>query len=128
MLRLTYSDLGLHLEQAITSIEFAIAQRVALAMRLGQPLCVEPGRAAFLLPIGLVADLDGVLQAEGTVATVTAVDDQFAEFALSGSWLAAGHNADEGFFVTVMSDRAEALIYELWQMSHKHPPYYKAEV
>lgn len=85
MLRLTYSDLGLHLEQVVSSIEFAIAQRVALAMRLGQPLCVEPGRAAFLLPIDRVADLGGVLQAEGTAATVTVVDDQFAEVGLSGS-------------------------------------------
>lgn len=117
MLRLTYSDLGLHLEQVVSSIEFAIAQRVALAMWLGQPLCVEPGRAAFLLPIDQTADLGGVLQAEGTAATVTVVDDQFAEVGLSGSWLAASHDADEGLFLTVMSDRAETLIYELWQMS-----------
>lgn len=117
MLRLTYSDLGLHLERVVSSIEFAIAQRVALAMRLGQPLSVEPGRAAFLLPIDQTADLGGVLQAESTAATITMVDRQFAEVALSGHWLAASHDADEGLFLTIMSDRAETLIYELWQMS-----------
>jgi hypothetical protein len=121
MLKLTYSDLGLHLERVMTTLEFAIAQRVALAMRLGQPLCVESGRAAFLLPIDLVGDVDGVLQAEGTAATVTAVDDQFSEVALSGSWLAASHDADEGLFLAVMSDRAESLIYKLWQMSQQIP-------
>lgn len=121
MLRLTYSDLGLHLERVVTSIEFAIAQHVALAMRLGQPLCVEPGRAAFLLPIDLVADLDSVLQVEGKAATVITVDYQFAEVALSGSWLAANHDADEGLFLTTMSDRAEVLVYALWQMSQQTP-------
>lgn len=121
MLKLTHSDLGLHLERVVTTPEFAIAQRAALAMRLGQPLCVEPGRAAFLLPIDVVADLDGVLQAEGTAATVASVDHQFAEVALSGSWLAASHDADEGLFLAVMSDCAETLIYDLWQMSQQAP-------
>lgn len=121
MLRLTYSDLGLHLERVVTSIEFAIAQHVSLAMRLGQPLCVEPGRAAFLLPVDLVADLNGVLQTEGTAATIATVDHQFAEVALNGSWLATNHDADEGIFLSIMSDRAEVLVYDLWQMSQQAP-------
>jgi hypothetical protein len=38
------------MERIMTNPELLIAQRVLLAMRLGQTLHVEPGHASFLLP------------------------------------------------------------------------------
>jgi hypothetical protein len=49
--------------------------------------------------------------------TLIAVDEEFVEVGLSGSWIAEDKDAHEGMFLTVMSDRNEFLIYKLWQMS-----------
>ncbi|MBD2095683.1 hypothetical protein H6F90_11005 [Trichocoleus sp. FACHB-591] len=49
MLKLNYTENGLYMERLMASPELAIAQRVVLAMRLGQFLQVEPGHASFLL-------------------------------------------------------------------------------
>jgi hypothetical protein len=52
--------------------------------------------------------------------TLIAVDEEFVEVGLSGSWIAEDKDAHEGMFLTVMSDRNEFLIYKLWQMSEVH--------
>jgi len=51
MLKLTYTEFGLHLERVTVSLETLVSQRVVLALRMGQTLHVEPSRAAFLLSI-----------------------------------------------------------------------------
>jgi hypothetical protein len=120
MLKLNYTDLGLHMEWVMTSPEWLIAQHVVLAMRLAQPLHVEPGHASFLLSaqIAELQQLDNVLQAgEIRNTNIWPVDDRFVEINLSGSWIAASPEAHEGMFVTALGDRAEALIYQLWQLS-----------
>ncbi|HEY9622487.1 MAG TPA: alr0857 family protein [Crinalium sp.] len=123
MLKLNYTEVGLYMERIMTSLEMAIAQRVVLAMRLGQVLHVEPGHASFLLPADIpeLEQLELTLQQEcnGAVA-VTPVDDEFVEISLSGSWIAESQDAQEGMFLAVMSDRAEFFIYKLWQMSEAH--------
>jgi hypothetical protein len=69
MLKLNYTDLGLHMEWVMTSPEWLIAQHVVLAMRLAQPLHVEPSHASFLLSaqIAELQQLDNVLQAGKSV-------------------------------------------------------------
>jgi hypothetical protein len=52
-----------------------------------------------------------------SAATLIAVDEEFVEVGLSGSWIAEDKDAHEGMFLAVMSDRTELLIYKLWQMS-----------
>ncbi len=47
MLKLTYTDVGLHLERMATPLETLVAQRVVLALRAGQRLYIEPGKASF---------------------------------------------------------------------------------
>lgn len=120
MLKLNYTDVGLYMERTMTNPELLIAQRVLLAMRLGQTLHVEPGRASFVLPVD-IPELEGLemaLQREyDSAVTLIAVDEQFVEVGISGSWIAEDKDAHEGMFLTVMSDRAEFLIYKLWQMS-----------
>ena len=123
MLKLNYTDVGLFMERTMTNPELLIAQRVLLAMRLGQTLHVEPGRASFLLPADIpeLKVLEMTLQREyGSAVTLIAVDEDFVEVGLSGSWIAEDKDAHEGIFLTVMSDRIERFIYKLWQMSEVH--------
>ncbi|MEP0914997.1 hypothetical protein NDI45_29300 [Leptolyngbya sp. GB1-A1] len=123
MLKLNYTDVGLYMERTTTNPELLIAQRVLLAMRLGQTLHVEPGCASFLLPadISELKVLGMALDREyGSAATLIAVDEEFVEVGLSGSWIAEDKDAHEGMFLAVMSNRTEFLIYKLWQMSEAH--------
>ncbi len=118
MLKLTYTEFGLHLEHINTSIEILVAQRVVLAMRMGQPLHVEPSRASFLLPIvtpGLAA-LKKQLRADQNLAiAIEPVDDECVEVCLQGSWIAASADAHEGMFVVALSDHTEFCVYKLWK-------------
>lgn len=123
MLKLNYTEVGLYMERVMTAPELLIAQRVVLAMRLGQPLHVEPGRASFLLPADIpeLELLETVLQRKDkTSASIVPVDDKFVEISLYGSWVAETQEAHEGMFLTVMSDRVEFFIYKLWQMSEAY--------
>lgn len=88
MLKLNYTEVGLYMERTMTAPEQLIAGRVVLAMRLGQPFHVEPGRASFLLPAVILElkQLEMVLQQEySPTVTVIPVDDEFVEVDLSGS-------------------------------------------
>jgi hypothetical protein len=120
MLKLNYTDVGLYMERVMTPLELLIAQRVVLAMRLGQTLHVEPGRAAFLMPTDLaeLLHLETVLQQEYNAnIAVRPVDLEFVEVSLYGSWIAESTEAHEGMFLTMMSDRAEFFVYKLWNES-----------
>ena len=123
MLKLNYTEVGLYMERTMISPEMLIAQRVILAMRLGQPFHVEPGHASFLLPADIpeLVNLEMTLRQEcnGSVTVIT-VDDKFMEVSLCGSWVAESTEAHEGMFLTIMSERAEFFIYKLWQMSEAH--------
>ena len=120
MLKLTYTEVGLHLERVAVPLETLIAQRVVLALRAGQPMYIEPGKASFLLP----ADAPGLNQLQMTlgldhnqVITILPVDEEFVEVSLHGSWIAASMEAHEGMFITALSDRAEFFVYKLWKMT-----------
>lgn len=133
MLKLTYTEVGLWMERTMITPELLMQERVVLAMRLGQPLSIEPGRASFLLP----ADVPELEQLEWTLRqecspTVTvmpiasrygaersdkSIDEEFVEVAMSGCWVAQDREAHAGMFLTVMSDRAEFFLYKLWQMA-----------
>jgi hypothetical protein len=123
MLKLNYTDVGLYMERIMTNPELLIAQRVLLAIRLGQTLHVEPGRASFLLPADIpeLKVLEMALHQEyGSTVTLIAVDEEFVEVGLSGSWIAEDKDVHEGMFLAVMSDQVERFIYKLWQMSEAH--------
>lgn len=120
MLKLIYTEANLHLEQIATPLEMLVAQRVILALRIGQPLQIEPSRAAFLLS----AHTPGLAQLKASlcfepnpVVTVRPVDADYVEISLQGSWLASGTNAHEGMFITAFTDRTEFLIYKLWHLT-----------
>ena len=116
MLKLNYSESGLHMERVTISLEELVQKRAILALRAGQSLYVEPGRASFLLP----ADVPGLTQLELALRmeqniSLCPVDAEFVEVSLEGTWIAPCAHAHEGTFVTAVSDRAEFFVYKLWQ-------------
>jgi hypothetical protein len=116
MLKLSYTESGLHLERVSVSLEQLIQQRVILALGCQKSLYIEPGRAAFLLPTNLLelSQLESALWREQCL-TVTVVDEELVEVSLEGTWIAATAAAQEGIFFTVLSERTEFLIDKLWQ-------------
>ncbi|NDJ18392.1 alr0857 family protein [Myxacorys almedinensis] len=127
MLKLTYTEFGLHLERVSTSLEALVAQHVVLALRLGCTLHVESSRAAFLISAqapGLV-NLERLVRLmqnapstdpQSTIA-LALVDPEFVEISLQGSWIAASADAEEGMFVTALADQVEFFVYKLWQVT-----------
>ena len=118
MLKLTYTESSFDLEFLTLSLEEWVAQRVILALRVGQSLCIEPSTASFLLPV----DLPGVevLKAEvkrddREIIALCASDTQYMEVTLQGSWLSDSSKDAVGVFFTTMSDRAEFFLHKLWQ-------------
>jgi hypothetical protein len=131
MLKLTYTQNSFYLECLSSSLEEWVAQRVILALRVGQYLSVEPSTASFLLP----ADLPGVevLKAEvkcndREIIALCTCDSEYIEVTLRGSWLSDSSEDAEGVFVTTMSDspnggslasRTEFFLHKLWQEAQK---------
>ncbi|MDF5708639.1 MAG: hypothetical protein PUP90_13365 [Nostoc sp. S4] len=118
MLKLTYTENSFYLEFITQSLEEWVAQRVILALRVGQNLSVQPSTASFLLPV----DLPGVevLKAEvkrddREIIALCVCDSEYVEITLRGSWLSDGSEDAVGVFVTTMSDRAEFFLHKLWQ-------------
>jgi hypothetical protein len=126
MLKLTYTEAGLYLEQVAIPLEILIAQRVVLAIRAGQTLHVEPGQASFLLPADTIAlaQLELTLQLDPNPSiNIVPVDADCVELSVCGSWIATNADAEEGTFVTVLSDRAEFFIHKLWQIAQAQLSY-----
>lgn len=128
MLKLTYTEMGLHLEWLADSLEVVVEQRVILALRTGQPIHVEPSCASFLLPADLPGLVDlkvAIAQAKTDCIALTPVGSEDIEVNLRGTWLAAATSAHEGIFVTTMSEgfqptaghRLELLVHELWELT-----------
>ncbi|EKQ66659.1 hypothetical protein OsccyDRAFT_4447 [Leptolyngbyaceae cyanobacterium JSC-12] len=118
MLKLTYTEHGLHLERAAVPLEVLVAQRVMLAIRAGQRLHIEPGTASFLLAANTpgLAQLRRSLQLEHPpTMTIAPVDDEFVELTVYGSWLAETVEAQEGIFVTAFSHLTEMWVIKLWE-------------
>lgn len=127
MLKLTYTETGLHMERVAAPLEVMVAQRVVLALRFGQTLHIERGKAAFLLPatIAELAQLEQALRTEPTLnLTVSPVDDQFVELSVEGSWIAETTEAHEGTFITALSDRIEFYVFKLWQTTQVPASYF----
>ena len=128
MLILTYTEVGLNLERiqtpvhnlAIDRVEDLITQRVILAVRTGQPIYVQPGRASFLVPAKNVSlkEFKATVQGE-TIRSIdlTSVDHDSYEISLRGTWVANNSDAFEGMFVTSLNDRIEYYIDRLWRIT-----------
>lgn len=122
MLKLTYTADGLFMEQIAAPVEVLVAQRVMLALRTGQTLHVEPGRAAFLIAKDMrgLAHLQTELQAAGIPdVEVTVVDEDFIEVSLHGHWVADNTEAEEGMFIVALPNRLEFFVHKLWLVTQE---------
>ncbi|MGB3311171.1 MAG: alr0857 family protein [Nodosilinea sp.] len=116
MLKLTYSDADLLVEQLDLSVEAVVTQRSIVALRAGQPLFVQPGYGAFALP----ADLPGVarLKALGQGAIdVAPCDTDWLEITLRGTWLTNTATRVEGILVADLGRTLEGQLVDLWRRS-----------
>lgn len=122
MLKLNYNDYGLFLEQVTASIDAFATQRVMLAVYAGETLHIEPGRAAFLLASSTpgAAKLRGILQKNATSEiSLTAVDTDYIEVTLKGTWIAISAQAESGTFITALAPEIEALVCSLWRATQR---------
>lgn len=117
MLKLTYTETGVHLERVAQSLEEWVFSRVILSLRVGLRLLVEPSTASFLLPADLpgLPLLQSAAQLETEAIALCVCDAEYIEVSLRGTWLAADEESAEGAFVAAMSDRTEFFLFKLWQ-------------
>lgn len=120
MLKLTYTDTGVHLEHCPGSVEDWMATRVVLSVRAAEPLHMEPCSASLLVRSHLPG-LDALQTAARTTATsqilFSASDAEFVEITLCGTWMTCQPNAPEGVFLSNLYPPLEALLFDLWQRS-----------
>ncbi len=117
MLKLTYTETSFHLECLTQSLEEWVAQRVILALRVGQSLSVEPTTASFLLPVDLpgLEELKAEVEwDERDIIALCLSDADYIEVTLRGYWLSDGSEDAKGVFVTAIAHRTELLLHELW--------------
>lgn len=133
MLKITYIDTAPQLEYLTQSVEDWIAQHTVLALRTGQPLLIEPGRASLLLPIGLgdMAQffLTDVRRSRALYPAIAKqppsielypCDGSSLELSFSGLWVAADADANVGLFLTTHSPWVERNILHLWLSAQSH--------
>ncbi|MGB7416489.1 MAG: alr0857 family protein [Thermosynechococcaceae cyanobacterium] len=116
MLKLIYTELGLHMDYEAASLETVISQYVSLSVRTNHSLHVEMGHASFLLPIqapGLKA-LDAALYRYAKTLEVACVDAETIEVDLGGTWMAETIDAHEGMFLAAYDDETELILHRLW--------------
>ena len=118
MLKLTYIETGFYLERLAQSLEEWVATRAIFALRVGDPICLEPSTASFLLPADLprLNLLIAEIRRQGTdeIALCTC-DAEYVEVSLQGTWLATEIENAEGVFVAALSHSTETLLFRLWQ-------------
>ncbi|MUG99007.1 hypothetical protein F7734_44620 [Scytonema sp. UIC 10036] len=122
MLKLTYTESSFYMEYLAQSLEEWVAQRVILALRVGQCLCVEPSTASFLLPVdlpGVEVLKASVVREDSEIIALCSCDSDYIEVSLRGSWLSDGSQDADGVFVTAMSDRSEFFLHKLWQQAQQ---------
>lgn len=118
MLKLTYIETGFYLEPLATELEEWVALRVIFALRVGDPIYVEPSTAAFLLPADLpeLNLLAAQVRQQGTdEIELSTCDAEYVEVILLGTWLATDAESANGVFVAALSDSTECLLVKLWQ-------------
>lgn len=118
MLKLTYTEGSFYLECLTHSLEEWVAQRVILALRVGQSVRIEPSTASFLLPVdlpGVEILVAGVKRDDSEIMALSTCDAEYLEVTLQGSWLADASEDAVGVFVTTLSDRTEFFLHKLWQ-------------
>ncbi len=114
MLKIIYTETGLHLELIAVDQADWIAGRLQLATSVGEHLTVSKARATFPLPD--ICEVEAYLQQAGASnVSVHRCDRDHVEIGLVGDWLGTHKHSDEGIFIARLSDRVESCLLQLWQ-------------
>jgi hypothetical protein len=117
MLKIIYSETGLHLEILTVDRNDWITDRIQFATSIGERLTVSKTRAAFSLPQP-IWKVEACLQMAGTNnVTVQPCDLDYVEVGLIGDWISTDRDSEEGIFIARLPDRVEFCLWELWQVA-----------
>ncbi len=117
MLKIIYTEIGVHLELLAVDRDDWIAARLKFAASVGEQMIVRKERAAFLLPnpIYEVCAVEAYLrQAGASRITVQRSDLQYIELGIDGRWIGTDPESAEGIFVSQQLDRVEFCLWQLW--------------
>lgn len=116
MLKISYFDSGLALEQVAGTVDTLVAHHALVAARLGQTVVVQASRGSVPLPAHLPG-LATLAAACGTgPMTLAPCDRQWLELSLPGLWIAQPHS-HQGILVVECDPALEGLVLSLWQQA-----------
>jgi hypothetical protein len=116
MLKMMYTDTGIHIEQIAQTVDGFIAARSAFAATVGQTLICEAGRAAFL--VNASASAYAVLtRIVDPMIGVCVCDVEFIEVSVAGFWMAVDTDSESGIFVAAFDRITEADLMMIWNQS-----------
>ena len=118
MLKIAYTETGLHLELLTVDRDEWISGRLNFAKSIGELMLVRKERATFMLP-NKICDMrvvkDYLRKLGARTVTINQCDRDWAEIGLSGRWICTDIDSAEGIFVTKQLDRVELYLFQLWQ-------------
>jgi hypothetical protein len=120
MLKVTYTENGLHLERLKETIEDWITLRVIFALRTGQRLILEANTASVLFPVHPFdeAALEvAILHEDSGIVAMTICDADHIEVSIQGTWVTF-HSEEEGIFIAQLHPQTEHILLHLWQTAH----------
>ena len=117
MLKVIYTETGLHLEYSPEPLSQVLGDRVYTYARAQRPMTMQPIAANIPLAAALVQALAWTQLQD---FELTRCDRDWFEVTLSGLWLTEEPDAETGIFVTELEMRLEQRLLSLWQWSHHY--------
>jgi hypothetical protein len=118
MLKISFSDTHIALEQLAATAEAVVAQRSILALRLGQSVYAQTGRGSLLLPDSMpgIATFLETVQGHEDITAATS-EEGWLEISLAGIWIAMTATRDHGILLVNLGSTLEQQLIQLWQRS-----------
>jgi len=118
MLKISFSDTNIALEQLATTAEVILAQRSILALRVGQSIYAQTGRGSLLLPDSIpgIATFLETVRGYEDISTATC-EEGWLEISLAGIWIATTATSDHGILLVNLDLTLERQLIQLWQRS-----------
>ena len=117
MLKVIYTETGLHLEYSPEPLSQVLGDRVYTYAWAQRPMTMQPIAANIPLAAALVQALAWTQLQD---FELTRCDRDWFEVTLSGLWLTEEPDAETGIFVTELEMRLEQRLLSLWQWSHHY--------
>ena len=114
MLKVTYLEDEIYLEQLDKSVEVWKKDRILVNLRAAIGIYVESSIASVVLPI--TSNVNSLVKlAPGQPIELVPCDEEYLEISLMGTWVAQERDSEEGVFVCELSDEIENCLCQLWQ-------------